>query len=216
MTAELEPRDLDDLLTRALAVGLPSDARTRIRARLDAAPAARARGRRPRTRTVVALGLAAALLVAGTAIGVRYVGEWGPVDHPASVADIEAEISSAVADNPLPPGYAYPLAQIRAIAEDDSGRAGHVGTITVQQRYTCAWTDYWLVGKRAGNDAQMAAALARIEGFPKLMMVADPRFADDSIRDEISLVVAGAKAQDPAPVQDLWTGACAESMVVRP
>lgn len=216
MTAELEPRDLDDLLTRALAVDLPAGARTRIRARLDAAPAARARGRRPRTRAVAALGLAAALLVAGTAIGVHYIGEWGPVDHPASVADIEAEISAAVKNNTLPPGYAYPLAQIRAIAEDDAGRAQHVGALTVQQRYMCAWTDYWLAGQRARDDAQMATALPRIETFPRLMAVADPRFADDSIRDEIALVVAGAKAKDPAPVQDLWAAACSESMVVRP
>ena len=216
MNAELEPRDIDGLLTRALAVDLPADARMRIRARLDAAPRARARRLPRRRRTVTALGLAAAMLIAGTAVGVRYLGEWGPVGHPASVADIEAEISSAVADKPLPPGYAYPLAQIRAIAEDDRGRAQQVGTITVQWRYTCAWTDYWLAGQRAGRDDQMAAALPRIEGFPKLMMVADPRFADDSIRDEMALVVAGAKAKDPAPVQALWAAACSESMVVRP
>jgi hypothetical protein len=154
--------------------------------------------------------------VAGTATGVHYLGEWGGVDHPASVAEIEAEISAAVKDNALPPGYAYPIAQIRAIAEDDRGRAQHVGTLTVQQRYMCAWTDYWLAGQRAGHGVQMADALPRIEGFPKLMLVADPRFAADSIRDEIALVVAGAKANDAAPVQELWTAACSESMVVRP
>jgi hypothetical protein len=216
MTAELEPRDFDDLLTRALAVDLSADTRSRIRARLDAAPAARARGRRPQTRTIVALGLAAALLVAGTATGVHYLGEWGGVDHPASVAEIEAEISAAVTDNALPPGYAYPLEQIRSLSEPDQFRARHLGTLTVQRHYMCAWTDYWLAGQRAGDDPKMAAALPKVEAFPRLMLIADPRFAMDSIRDEIALVVAGAKAKDPAPVQELWTAACSESAVVRP
>jgi hypothetical protein len=217
MTAELEPRDLDDLLSRALAVDLTADARSRIRARLDAAPAARAGGRRrPRTRTIVALGLAAALLVAGTATGVHYLGEWGPVDHPATVAEIEAEITAAMADNGLPPGYSYPVAQIRAAAEMEGGRAQHVGTLNVQQHYMCAWTDYWLAATSAADESHVAAALSRIEAFPKLMLIGDPRFAMDSIRDEIAQVVAGAKAGDAAPVQELWGAACSDAMVIRP
>ena len=150
MNAELEPRDIDGLLTRALAVDLPADARMRIRARLDAAPRARARRLPRRRRTVTALGLAAAMLIAGTAVGIRYLGEWGPVDHPATVAQIEAEIKAAVAANPLPPGYAYPLEQIRRGPRARRARA-NAGTINVQSRYTCAWADDWLAGQRAGD-----------------------------------------------------------------
>jgi hypothetical protein len=72
------------------------------------------------------------------------------------------------------------------------------------------WTDYWLAGQRAGDDVQMATALPKVEAFPRLMLIADPRFAMDAIRDEIALVVAGARAKDPAPVQVLWTAACSE------
>jgi hypothetical protein len=216
MNAELEPRDIDALLTRALAVDLPADARMRIRARLDAAPSRR-RGLLPRRRrTVLALGLAAALVVAGTATGVHYLGEWGPVDHPATVAEIEAEISAALADDALPPGYSYPVAQIRAAAEMEGGRAQHVGTLNVQQHYICAWTDYWLAATRAGDKSQIAAALSRIEAFPRLLLIGDPRFATDSIRDEIAQVVAGAKVGDAAPVQELWGAACSDAMVIRP
>jgi hypothetical protein len=216
MIADLEPRDLDELLSRALAFDLAPQTRERIRARLDI-PAAMQAGKRPRRRrSAVVLGLAAALLVVGTVTGVHYLGEWGPVDHPATVAEIETEISAAMADNSLPPGYSYPVAQIRANAEIEGGRAQNVGTLTVQQRYMCAWTDYWLEANRRGDTRQMAAALPRIVAFPKLLLVRDPRFADDSIRDEINLVVAGAKSGDAVPVEELWEAACSDAMVVRP
>jgi hypothetical protein len=216
MIADLNPRDLDDLLSRALAVDLTTEARERIRARLEGAVAAPAARRPPRRRTVVVLGLAASLLVAGTVTGVHYLGEWGPVDHPATVAEIEAEINSAMAEDARPPGYTYPVAQIRANAEMEGGRAQHVGTLAVQQRYMCAWTDYWLAGNRSGHKSQMAEALPAIVAFPKLMLIGDPRFAADSIRDEIKLVVAGAKAGDAGPVQELWDAACSDAMLVRP
>lgn len=212
MIADLDPTDLDETLTRALAIDLSPEARGRIRARLDAAPAAPG-GRRVRRRTVVALGLAAALVVAGTA-GAAIVREWGPVDHPATVAQIEDEIRATAAANPLPPGYSYPIEKIRGLAELDP--ALHGGTLAAQQAFMCAWTDYWLAGARTGSDAQMVAALPHIEAFPKLMLIGDPRFADHSIRDEIAQVVAGAKSGDAAPVQELWGAACSDAMVDRP
>lgn len=216
MIADLVAPELDELLTNALAVDLTPEARGRIRARLDTAPRPARRLVPRRRRTIVALGLAAALLVAGTATGVHYLGEWGPVDHPASVAEIEAEIGAVMAENTLPPGYAYPVAQIRAAAEMEGARAQHVGTLNVQQHYMCAWTDYWLAATRAGDGRQAAAALPRIEAFPRLMLIGDPRFATDSIRDEIAQVVAGAKAGDGAPVRELWGAACSDAMVIRP
>ncbi len=216
MIADLDTDELDELLTRALAADLAPDARSRIRGRLDAALERRHVALPRRRRTAVGLGLVAALLVAGTAAAGVIIREWGPVDHPATVAEIDAEISAAVADNALPPGYSYPLAQIRAAAEMDGGRAKYAGTLNVQQHYMCAWTDYWLTANRSGDASSQADALSRIETFPKLMLIGDARFADDSIRDEIRQVVAGAKAGDPAPVQELWSAACSDAMVVRP
>lgn len=92
MTAELEPRDLDDLLTRALAVDLPAAARTRIRARLDA------RGPRRRSRTFgfAALGTVAAVtiaLVVANTVLVRPTLAYAPTP----VAADEATRAAAVA-----------------------------------------------------------------------------------------------------------------------
>ncbi len=216
MIADLDTPELEELLTRSLAADLSPEGRGRIRARLDAAPERRHGLLARRRRTVVTVGLAAALLVAGTAGAAQIIREWGPVDHPATIAELDAEISAAVADNTLPPGYSYPLAQIRAAAEKDGGRAKNGGTLSVQQHYMCAWTDYWLAANKTGDAQRQAAALSKVEAFPKLMLIVDQRFADDSIRDEIAQVVAGAKAGDAAPVQELWGAACSDAMVVRP
>ena len=62
----------------------------------------------------------------------------------------------------------------------------------------------------------MTAALPSIGGFPRLLLVADPRFADDGYPRLVAQVVAGAKSGNPASVQEFWAAACSESMVVRP
>ena len=216
MIAELSNDELEALLTRALAADLGPDARARIRAHLPEPLAHRPRLLSRRRRSVATIALAAALVIAGTAAGVRYFGEWGPVDHPATVAEIEQEIQAGIEANVLPPGYSYPLAQIRAATEFDGGRALHVGTLNVQQHYMCAWTDYWLAASDRGDAGAANVALHEIETFPNLMLIGDPRFADDSIRDEIAEVVAGARAGARAPVQELWSAACSDAMVIRP
>jgi hypothetical protein len=85
----------------------------------------------------------------------------------------------------------------------------------VQSHAMCAWTDYWLAGFRAHDDAVMATALPTIKGFPRLMLIADPRFADDGIREQIANVVRAATAKDSAPVQGLFDAASCEGQILK-
>jgi len=217
MTDDLDLARVEHALTRAFAFELPVVERSRIAERIEAsfhASPVAAHGRRFVRRRVL-IGLAAVLLVAGTvAAGGVIRGDWGPVDHPATVADIEAEIAATIASTPLPPGYSYPIEQIRKGTEGNEMRAQKVGILSVQQHAMCAWTDYWLRGFRSGDEPMMVAALPVIEGFPKLLLIADPRFADDSIREEIAAVVKGARAGDAAPVQELFSAATCEGLIL--
>src|SRR4051812_31977265 len=64
-----------------------------------------------RPRTPRSFAIAGVLLVAAAAAvgagSLRYIGEWGPVDHPATVATLDREIAETMAAIPLPPGYRY-------------------------------------------------------------------------------------------------------------
>jgi hypothetical protein len=164
------------------------------------------------------LGLALVVLVIAGSVslvaGIHYFGEWGSVDHPASVAQVDAEIANAIASTALPPGYAYPVAAIRAYAESDAARAQLVGAHAVSWHAMCAWTNYWLGAYRAGDAARMASALPTIEAFPH-WLIADPRFADDSIRDELADVVTGARAGDGAPLETLYEVAGCVALLAR-
>jgi hypothetical protein len=172
---------------------------------------ARARTTRSLGLALVGLGIAGSISLVG---GIHYFGEWGPVDHPATVAQVDAEIADAIASTALPPGYAYPVGAIRAYAESDAARAQLVGAHAVSWHAMCAWTNYWLGAYRAGDAPRMAAALTTIEAFPR-WLIADPRFADDTIRDELASVVAGARAGNGAPLETLFEVAGCEALLAR-
>jgi hypothetical protein len=193
---------------RVGALGLGYGARKNSQARL--AP------RHLRPARSLALAIAALVVVGSFSVvgALRYFGEWGPVDHPATVAEVDAEIDAAMAANPLPAGYTYPVGAIRAFAEDGRARARLVGAREVAAHAMCAWTDFWLIGYRAGNKDRMGSALPVIEGFPR-SLVADPRFADDSIRSEMDDVVAGVRAGDPKPLETLYEVAGCQALLKR-
>lgn len=164
--------------------------------------------RRPRARRSVAFA-AVLLLMVSAAVGARaltYMAEWGPVDHPATVAEIDQEIDDTMAAIALPPGYAYPVKALRQWAEPPGNLTLLVGVQSVQFHAMCAWTAYWLDGHRAGDGSQMALALLTVEKFPGWQSVSDPRLADDSIRQEVANVVTGARSGDAAPVELMYTG----------
>lgn len=164
--------------------------------------------RRPLARRSVAFA-GVLLLLTSAAVGagaLRYVAEWGPVDHPATVASINQEIDDTMAVIALPPGYSYPVAALRQWAEPAGNLADFLGVQSVQFHAMCAWTAYWLDGHKAGNGAQMALALLTIQEFPDWQSVSDPRLADDSIRQEVAAVVAGAGSNTAAPVELLYNG----------
>jgi hypothetical protein len=164
--------------------------------------------RRPRARRSIAFA-GALLLMTSVAVGagvLTYVAEWGPVDHPATVASINQEIDDTMALSALPPGYSYPVAALRQWAEPAGNLADFQGVQSVQFHAMCAWTAYWLDGHKAGNGSQMALALLTIQEFPSWQSVSDPRLADDSIRQEVAAVVAGAQSNNAAPVELLYSG----------
>jgi hypothetical protein len=218
MTDDLDLTRLEAALARTFAFDLSTAERRSIRERLEAAVASRpaASPRRGLVRRRALIGLAAALLITGTVAAGKVIrGDWGPVDHPATVADIESEIAATIAKTPLPPGYAYPIDKIRNLTEGNEMRAVNVGILSVQSHAMCAWTDYWLAGFRAHDDAVMAAALPAIKGFSRLMLIADPRFADDGIRQQIANVVRAATAKDAVPVQGLFDAASCSGQILK-
>lgn len=164
--------------------------------------------RRPSLRrpTILAFG---ALLMAGmiTVVGAAvYLGEFGPVDHPATADKIEAEITSTMADTPLPAGQTYPVDALRARAEPAGNLTVFAGVQQVQFYAMCAWSGAWLDADLAGDQTGVARATEVITTFPAWKSVSDPRLADESVRTQIKSVVAAARAGDRGPVQGLFDG----------
>jgi hypothetical protein len=225
MADDIDSRDIEVALARAFAFELPGGTRAQITGRVARAisgdlperPATTRSRRILKGRSGIVVGIAAALLIAGSAAaGSVIVRSWGPVDHPATVADIEAEIAATIATTPLPPGYVYPINQIREATEGDGMRAQKVGVLSVQEHAMCAWTDAWLIAWRAQNDIAMAAALPTIESFPRWTLFADPRFADDGMRQEATAVAAAVRVKDAAPLNELFQAAGCQGQVSRP
>ena len=163
---------------------------------------------RPKSRRAIAL--AGLLTFAGAAaVGAgafKYVAEWGPIDHPATVAALDREIHETMAAIPLPPGYTYPVEALRSLAEPPGNLTIYAGVQAVELHAMCAWTGYWLDGNRTADRSQMAAAVATMERFPTWQAISDPRLADQSVRDEVNRAIDGAEHGQPAPVQLMYTG----------
>src|SRR5512144_1673558 len=152
--------------------------------------------RRPTFLAFCALFIAGMVTVAGAAF---YLGEFGPVDHPATADQIEAEIASTMADTPLPAGQTYPVDALRARAEPAGNLTVFAGVQQVQFYAMCAWSGAWLDADLAGDPAGVARATEMITTFPAWKSVSDPRLADESIRTQIKSVAAAARAGDRGP-----------------
>lgn len=162
--------------------------------------------RRPGLRRPTFLALAA-LLIAGTvtvAGAAFYLGEFGPVDHPATANQIETEIAATMADTPLPAGRTYPVDAIRARAEPAGNLTRFAGVQQVQFYAMCAWSEAWLEADHNRDKAGVAAATEAIGAFPTWQSVSDTRLADDSIRTQIRSVVIAAQKGKRGPVQGLF------------
>lgn len=199
-----------DADVRAARAGLIDhiDGRTRrrIRARLPELA-----GRR-----VLVFAAVGALITAGVATGAGaalYLGERGPVTHPATAAEIEAEITSTMAATPLPAGRTYPVDELRARAEPVGNLTTLAGVQQVQFYAMCAWSGSWLAADHAGDGAGAARAAEVIATFPTWQSVADPRLADDSIRTQVGSVVAAASSGDRVPVQALFDGMACDALL---
>ncbi len=159
--------------------------------------------RRPTLLAVVALLIASMVTVAGAAL---YLGEFGPVDHPATADQIETEITSTMAVTPLPAGRRYPVDALRTRAEPAGNLTVFAGVQQVQFYAMCAWSGAWLEADLAGDGVGVAPATEMIATFPAWKSVSDPRLADESIRTQIESVVVAAQAGDRGPVQGLFDG----------
>ena len=159
--------------------------------------------RRPTLLAFGALLIAAMVTVAGAAF---YFGEFGPVDHPATADQIEAEITSTMADTPLPAGRTYPVDALRTRAEPAGNLTLFAGVQQVQFYAMCAWSGAWLDADLVGDRAGVVRATEMIATFPAWKSVADTRLADESIRTQIKSVVVAAQAGNRGPVQGLYDG----------
>lgn len=159
--------------------------------------------RRPTLLAFGALLIAGMVSVAGAAF---YLAEFGPVDHPATAGQIEAEITSTMAATPLPVGRTYPVDALRSRAEPAGNLTLFAGVQQVQFYAMCAWSGAWLDADRNGDEAGAARATKMIATFPTWKSVSDPRLADDSIRTQIRSVVVAAQAGNRSPVQGLFDG----------
>ena len=203
-------------LVRSLPGAAPASAseRERIRARFTTGLAQRAtqpitglrwwrRLARPAVLAVTGLLLVGTVSVVGAAI----FAEWGGEDVRVSEAEIRAEIAETQAALALPPGESYPDLFPYGAAETNN-LAQYLGVQQVQFYAMCSWANYWLESHAAGDQASVAVATAMIAEFPIWQAIADPRLADDSIREQIDQVVAGAAAGDPVPIEGLVAAAC--------
>jgi hypothetical protein len=151
---------------------------------------------------------ATALLLVGTvsAVGAAIFYEWpGPGDK-VTEADIRTEIADTQAAIPLPPGESYPDLFPQQSAPNNL--AQYLGVQQVQFYAICSWSNYWLDAHAEGDARAVAAATAAIAEFPTWRAIADPRLADDGIRNQIDEVVAAAAAGDPEPITGLVLAAC--------
>ncbi len=170
--------------------------------------------RRPSLRRPVALAFGALMLAGVVSVaGAAIFWEWGPVDHPATAAQIESEIVSTMAVTPLPAGGAYPVDAIRARAKPVGNVTVFAGVQQVQFYAMCAWSGAWLDADQKGDEAAVRQATKVIGTFLTWQAVADPRRADASIRTQIKSVVAAAAAGDPAPVQGLFDAMVCDSIL---
>ncbi len=202
-------------LVRSLPAPTPASPNERDRIRSRFATAVAQRTAEPRTRlgwwrrlSRPAVLAATALLLVGTvsAVGAGIFAEWGGPQHTATEAQIRAEIADTQAAIALPPGDSYPDLFPQQAAPNNL--AQYLGVQQVQFYAMCSWSNYWLDAHAAGDAAAVAAGTAAIAKFPTWQSVADPRLADDSIRNQIDEVVAAAAAGDPAPIQGLVEAAC--------
>jgi hypothetical protein len=166
-----------------------------------------------RRSTLLAVGI---LLVAVSAVGAAlYLGEFGPVDHPATASQIEAEITSTMAVTALPAGQAYPVDALRARAEPAGNLTVFAGVQQVQFYAMCAWSGAWLDADRSGDAEGAAQAVKVISTFPTWKAVSDTRLADESIRKQVRAVVAAAQDGDRGPVQGMFDAMTCKTILVK-
>jgi hypothetical protein len=166
--------------------------------------------RRPTMLAFGALIITGMVTVAGAAY---YLGEWGPVNHGTTAAQIEAEIAATMAVRPLPAGQAYPVDELRARAEPPGNLTVFAGVQQVELYAMCAWTGAWVDAVRDGDRAGVERAAGMIATFPTWQSISDPRLADDSIRAQIEDVVIAARTGDPVPLHGLFDAMMCDSSV---
>ncbi len=157
--------------------------------------------RRPTLLAFGALLIAGMVTVAGAAF---YLGEFGPVDHPATADQIETEITATMAGTPLPAGRTYPVDALRARAEPAGNLTRFAGVQQVQFYAMCAWSGAWLDADHNADEVGTARATKVIATFPTWQSVSDSRLADNAVRTQIKAVVVAAQAGNRGPVRGLF------------
>jgi hypothetical protein len=213
MTLDSAPTDLEAALGRSFAFDMPLAARERVDRRVRGAMTAAGAGRPSRRwqfrrPVLLAVGL---VIVSGlaTAVGAG-VGlvrlEWGSLPQQQHTpAQVNAEIAAAMATTPVPPGYTFPPL---AVAEGSGVWGSYTGQGMVEFNAMCAWYADWTHAFATGDAARLARDRVMMEALLGWKTIADPALADESIREMIRAMNAGADARDPARIDSFLAANC--------
>jgi hypothetical protein len=190
--------DLETDLTAALAAPMTAEQLAGLDRRMRARSSAPTL--RPRllpSRRWVALLAVAALTVAST---FAFVSATTPTtESPQGLASADAfrkEIQAAEAVVPIPAGATWP--PTLDVVDGHSYSAGG-GRSLVESRAFCMWTGAWL-DAQSSNDAGAARASATVIARVPTWEMYRGRFATQSYRDVLDVVITAVGAAKPSPV----------------
>lgn len=145
------------------------------------------------------VGLVAAALLL-LPLGVAAAGLFrGGTESPNGLVDaqgFQAEITSAEAVVPIPPGMTWP-ASINA--RDGESYSADGGRVQVEYTAFCLWSQAWLNATAGGDTGASRQALSVLTDYPTWTGYTG-QFATQSYRDVVDAVIAGAVAGNRGPV----------------
>lgn len=198
--------DLESALRATLSSPMTASQRAALESRLRVrtmAPAttARAARARPPARRLGLLAAAMLVLAGGVVTGTLYLTE---SPHGLSSAKaFQAEIDSAKAVVPIPPGSTWPP----YLAARDGYYSTGGGRIWVETVAFCLWSGSWLEAMSAGDEAAAESAAKTIAAVPTWEGHRS-EFQSTSARAHLAGVIAAVGSGDTATVRRDWALNC--------
>lgn len=123
-------------------------------------------------------------------------------EAPYGMGDAEAyqaELDTAKAVTPLPPGAAWP-AFLDSAPDDDATYGTGLGRQMVEFGAYCLWLGYWHEAHAVGDRQSVERALDTLDDVRTWKSMTDPQTMDEIGRDLIQDTIDAAFAGDPGPV----------------